>query len=88
MLAGLCMHEGDPSYGVRPLPVIRCTLGLIRQESIDFVDGVHLSMHGCLRSKTLVLSSVAWARTITLCSRMRAGLHSRRITPQSAKAMA
>ena len=70
MLAGLSMHEGNPKNIVRPLPAICCTLVLIRQEIIDFVDGVHLSMHGCLCPKTLVLSNVAWAGTITLCSRM------------------
>ena len=48
MLAGLCMHETEPDSGITPLPAISCTLVLIRQESIDFIDGVHLSMHGCL----------------------------------------
>ena len=48
MLAGLCMHEGDSGHGGRPLPVVSSTLVLVRQGSIDFIDGVHFSMHGCL----------------------------------------
>ena len=49
MLAGLCMHEGDAGHGERPLPNVGSTLVLVRQQSIDFIDGIHLSMHGCLR---------------------------------------